>query len=616
MKRVHSMPFGARLLDGGATRFRLWAPSARRVDLVCTQSPARAAMAPVGQGWYQVDLADAGPGTLYRYRIDDRIEVPDPASRCNPHDVHGPSMVVDPAAFEWDDGGWRGLPWERCVVYELHVGAFTAAGTFRAAEDKLAYLAGLGVTAIELMPIAECPGARNWGYDGVLPFAPEARYGAPEELKRLVAAAHRHGLMVFVDVVYNHFGPEGNYLGAYAAEFFTERHHTPWGAAINFDGAGSRTVRDFFVHNALYWVEEYHADGLRFDAVHTIRDDSPTHVLEEIAQAVRAHIGGQRHVHLMLENDDNQARWLGARPGLPGRFDAQWNDDLHHCLHVALTGEQDGYYRDYAEPPHRLLGRALAEGFAYQGDASGYRQGRARGEASAHLPSTAFVSFLQNHDQVGNRALGERIGKLAAPEALKAALAVLLLAPQIPLLFMGEEWNAAEPFLFFCDFEPALASTVREGRRSEFARFTRYRDQTARLLIPDPTDPASFERSRLDWRAAEREPHRTWLQLYRQLLAIRHREIAPRLAGARGIEYAAGERGDLQVRWRLGDGSLLHLIVNLTDRSILSAAQPHGRLLYTTHPDFGAALTGSGLAPWTVAWSLDAAAVEGIADNG
>ena len=616
MKRSHVMPFGARLLDGDATRFRLWAPSAQRVDLVLAPSGARTAMAPGGQGWYQADLTGAGPGTLYRYRIDDAVEVPDPASRCNPQDVHGPSMVVDPAAFEWDDEQWRGLPWERCVIYELHVGTFTAAGTFRAAEDKLAHLAGVGVTAIELMPLAECPGAHNWGYDGVLPFAPEARYGAPEALKRLVAAAHRRGLMVFLDVVYNHFGPEGNYLAAYARDFFTERHPTPWGAAINFDGPGSRTVRDFFLHNALYWLEEYHLDGLRFDAVHSIRDDSPVHVLTEIAQAVRTHIGGQRHVHLMLENDDNQARWLGGCPGLPGRFDAQWNDDLHHCLHVAVTGERHGYYRDYAEAPDRLLGRALAEGFAYQGEASPHRDGRARGEPSAHLPSTAFVSFLQNHDQIGNRPLGERIGKLAAPEALKAALAVLLLAPQIPLLFMGEEWNAAEPFLFFCDFEPALAGTVREGRRSEFSRLAGYREQTARLLIPDPIDPATFERSRLDWRAAEREPHRAWLQLYRQLLAIRHREITPRLAGARGVDYTAGEHGDVQVRWRLGDGALLHLIANLADTPILIAAQPRGRLLYTTHPEFGAALTGSGLAPWTVAWSLDATDAQGSPQHG
>jgi malto-oligosyltrehalose trehalohydrolase len=616
MKRVHPMPFGAQLLDGGATRFRLWAPSAQRVELVRAQSGARVAMPPAGQGWYQVDLADAGPGTLYRYRIDDRIEVPDPASRCNPADVHGPSMVVDPAAFDWDDQDWRGLPWERSVIYELHVGTFTPEGSFRAIEEKLGHLAALGVTAIELMPIAECPGAHNWGYDCVLPFAPEARYGAPEDLKHLVAAAHRHGLMLFLDVVYNHFGPEGNYLGAYADQFFSARHRTPWGAAINFDAAGSRTVRDFFLHNALYWLEEYHVDGLRFDAVHSIRDDSPVHVLTEIAHAVRAPFGARRHNHLVLENEDNQAHWLGVRASLPGCFDAQWNDDLHHCLHVALTGEQDGYYRDYTERPRWLLGRALAEGFAYQGDASGYRHGRARGEPSAHLPPTAFVSFLQNHDQIGNRALGERIGRLAPPEALKAALAVLLLAPQIPLLFMGEEWNATEPFLFFCDFEPALAGSVRDGRRREFSRFARYRDQAARLLIPDPTELASFERSRLDWRAAEREPQRTWLLLYRRLLAIRRHEIAPRLAGAHGIAYSAGERGDLEVRWRLGDGSLLQLVSNLTDAPKSSAARRSGRLIYTTHPEFDAALTGSGLAPWAVAWSLDAAADQGNGKDG
>jgi malto-oligosyltrehalose trehalohydrolase len=322
---------------------------------------------------------------------------------------------VDPGAFDWQDEGWPGRPWEEAVVYELHVGTFSPEGTFAGVERRLDYLASLGVTAIELMPVGDFPGRWSWGYDGVLPFAPDASYGRPEDLKRLVQAAHARGLMVLLDVVYNHFGPEGNYLHVFARDaFFTERHHTPWGAAINFDGPGAALVRRFFVDNALYWIEEYHFDGLRLDAVHAICDDSATHVLEEIAANVRAGPGRERQVHLVLENDANQSRFL-ARDANAGRaVTAQWNDDLHHALHAILTGEADGYYADYAAAPQAHLGRCLAEGFAYQGDASPYRRGKARGERSAHLPPGAFVGFLQNHDQVGNRAFtsGQRLSRL------------------------------------------------------------------------------------------------------------------------------------------------------------------------------------------------------------
>ncbi len=566
MRRLHEMPFGCLPLAAGGVRFRLWAPSARRVDLRLEDAGGTLlAMERAQGGWWELEVAQAGAGSRYGYRIDGGVVVPDPASRANPDDVHRASCVIDPLAFDWDDDDWRGRPWEEAIVYELHVGSFTPQGGFAGVEDRLDHLCELGVTAIELMPIADFPGRRNWGYDGVLAFAPDASYGTPADLKRLVCSAHRRGLMVFLDVVYNHFGPEGNYLHAYAPQFFTERHHTPWGAAINFDGEGSRTVRDFFIHNALYWLEEFHLDGLRLDAVDAIVDDSQPHILAELASTVRSRVGRHRHVHLILENDANQIRYQGARPGAADRYDAQWNDDIHHALHVLLTGERDGYYGDYADAPLARLGRCLAEGFAYQGEPSTFRGGRPRGEVSRGLRPSAFVSFLQNHDQVGNRAFGERISRLAPAERIKAALAILLVAPQPPMLFMGEEWAAREPFPFFCDFEPELARKVADGRRGEFARFDRFRDATARLLIPDPSAVATFDSARLDWDARNGPEHAEWLALYRRLLALRSREIATRLSGARSGTCLAASDGLLAVRWELGDGSLLHLIANLQD---------------------------------------------------
>ncbi len=561
-------------------------------------------MARAGGGWWQLDCTQAAQGSRYRFQIDGGLLVPDPASRANPDDVHGASRVVDPLAFDWDDGNWRGRPWEEAVIYELHVGTFTPQGTFAGAQSKLDHLRELGVTAVELMPIAAFPGQRNWGYDGVLPFAPDASYGTPEDLKHLVQSAHSRGLMVFLDVVYNHFGPEGNYLHAYAPQFFTPRHHTPWGVAINFDGEDSRTVRDFFIHNALYWLEEYHIDGLRLDAVHAIADDSRPHILTELAQAVRARVGGSRHVHLVLENDANQTRYLGAQPGASDSCDAQWNDDIHHALHVLVTGERDGYYADYAAAPLAALGRCLAEGFAYQGEPSPYRNGQPRGEASRGVRPSAFVSFLQNHDQVGNRAFGERIGRLAPPERIKAAIAILLLAPQPPLLFMGEEWAAREPFPFFCDFEPDLARKVTEGRRGEFARLDRFREEPARLLIPDPSASTTFDSARLDWDARNAPEHAEWLALYRKLLALRARDIAPRLRGAAAGVCLASADGLLAVRWELGDGSRLHLTANLQDGARTRVELPAGRLLYSTSENLGNALTGSALPAWAVVWTL------------
>ncbi|CAA9489518.1 MAG: GH13_10 / GH13 / GH13_9 / GH13_36 / GH13_ 11 / GH13_37 / GH13_1 / GH13_8, partial [uncultured Rubrobacteraceae bacterium] len=495
MRHRHEMPFGANLLGDGRARFALWAPDAGSVDLVL-----RGETVPMSRGEDGLFEAEAGAahGDLYRYRIDGEGEVPDPASRYQPEDVHGPSMVVDPERFEWDDEGWTGRPWEETVLYELHVGTFSPEGTFAGAEARLDYLAELGVTAVQIMPLSDFPGGRNWGYDGVLPYAPDSSYGTPEELKSLVAAAHARGLQVFLDVVYNHFGPDGNYLHVYAKSFFTERHETPWGAGINYDGDGSPFVRGFFAHNALYWLEEYRFDGLRFDAVHAIKDDSDTHFLEELSGRVRTGPGRDRHVHLVLENEGNNASYLRPGDGGSPLYDAQWDDDYHNSLHVVLTGEDVSYYADYADAPVQRFGRCLAEGFTYQGETSP-NKGEVRGEPSGDLAPTAFVSFLQNHDQVGNRAFGDRIPALARPEAVAAAAAVYLVSPQVPMLFMGEEWDASTPFLFFCDFGEDLAPLVTEGRRAEFAKFPAFSDPETRDSIPDPGAEETFRSSALKW---------------------------------------------------------------------------------------------------------------------
>jgi maltooligosyltrehalose trehalohydrolase len=608
VKSRHTMPFGAELLDQGGTRFRLWAPGVKQLTLELGAGAAQssASMTALDQGWFEAVAPDAPAGTRYAYRAAD-ARFPDPASRCNPDDVHAASMVVDPYAFDWKDGGWRGRPWEEAVIYELHIGTFTPEGTFAAAIGCLDYLAGLGVTALEIMPVADFPGRRNWGYDGVLPFAPDAAYGTPEDLKRLVEQAHLRGLMVFLDVVYNHFGPEGNYLNAYAPQFFNARHHTPWGAAINFDAEGSRTVRDYFVHNALYWIEEYHFDGLRLDAVHAIADDSEPDIVTEIARALRQGPGRERHVHLILENDRNQSRYLERDAACrPLAASAQWNDDIHHAFHILTTGERDGYYEDYAARPLWYLGRTLAEGFAYQGEASPHRDGAVRGEASAHLPATAFVSFLQTHDQVGNRALGERLCAIADAQALRAATACLLLAPSPPLLFMGEEFAASTPFQFFCDFGPELAAAVTRGRRQEFARFERFSDPAAQASIPDPNDPGTHAASKLRWEEIERAPHSETLALYRELLALRRRVIVPRLSGMRsGGAFRIEEGAVLRVQWTLGEGSVLHLVANFAAGTSAAVTMPPGYVVYASASPGESRGSLRALPPWFVEYTLE-----------
>lgn len=602
VRRAHDIPFGAAPGHDGV-RFRLWAPDQARVLLEIVDRAEPIAMKPLADGWHELSTAEAAPGARYRFVLEDETRVPDPASRRQPEDVHGPSEVVEPRAYAWGDVAWRGRPWEEAVIYELHVGAFTPEGTFRALIERLDHLAQLGVTAVQLMPIADFSGARGWGYDGVFLYAPEASYGRPDDLKALVDAAHGKGLMVFLDVVYNHFGPDGNYLGTYAPDFFTSRHKTPWGDAINYDGARSRPVRDFMIHNALYWLEEFHFDGLRLDAVHAIIDDSPKHLLDELAARVRGTLGQERHVHLILENERNEARRLERKAdGDPRTYTAQWNDDVHHVLHVAATGEDAGYYGDYTGDAEKL-GRALAEGFAFQGETMAY-SGEPRGEPSGGLPPTAFVSFVQNHDQVGNRAFGDRLDAAAPAEAVRALAAVYLLLPQIPMLFMGEEWAAAEPFPFFCDFHDELGEAVREGRRGEFAKFPEFQDEESRARIPDPIAEATFRSAKLDWAARSREPHAGRLDLYRRLLETRRREIIPRLGRTlrrSGAWKTLGETA-VVVGWPLEDGGRLVL------RAALSTTGVEGAILGTGH-----AIWSEGevdrergrLGPWSVLWTIE-----------
>jgi maltooligosyltrehalose trehalohydrolase len=610
MKRRHRMPFGAAIDVNGEIMFSLWAPAAERVDVrLLPQSGGERSLPLERQesGWFALSAAAGRAGDRYMYVINGGVAVPDPASRFQPADVHGPSQIIDPEAFEWTDGDWRGRPWEEIVIYELHVGAFTPAGTYAAAREKLGYLADLGITAVELMPLGDTPGACNWGYDGVYLFAPDARYGSPEDLKGFIAEAHRRKLSVFIDVVYNHLGPEGNYLSLYAPSFFTDRHQTPWGAAINFDGPESPAVRSFFVHNALYWIEEFNFDGLRLDAVQAIKDTSNKHILVDIAEGV-ANAQGRTDTHLVLENDDNAA-WLLARDpsGRPRHYVAQWNDDLHHALHVLITGETHGYYLDYADDPGRHLGRALAEGFAYQGGPSRHRKGRLRGVSSRDLPAAAFVSFLQNHDQVGNRFRGDRIASIAPPPAVKAAAAIVLLSPAPPLIFMGEEWGSRQPFHFFCDFEPSIAEKVRAGRRAEFAEFFAAAHGNPATVPPGATTPEAFRESVLQWNDLETSPHVDWLRLYRRLLAIRRKHLVPRLRGARGREWRVlgAHRQAVRAHWRLGDGTTLALLANLDSRPAADVIDDMaGEVLFSTDDASSSGAEPVDLPPWAVVWRL------------
>jgi malto-oligosyltrehalose trehalohydrolase len=538
--------------------FRLWAPAQESVS-VAIEGGGLLPMRRSADGWFEA-VAPIPPGTKYHYRLADGLMVPDPASRGQGPDVHDAS-VVGADDFIWRNPDWRGRPWTETIIYEVHAGV---AGGFRGIRDDLPRLKSLGVTAIELMPVNDFPGRRNWGYDGVLPYAPDSTYGSPQELKELIDAAHGLGLMMFLDVVYNHFGPDGNYLASYAPQFFRDDLHTPWGPAIDFR---RREVRDFFICNVLMWLMEYRFDGLRFDAVHAIQEQD---WVEEMAAAVRSTVEPGRHVHLILEHHNNASHLRKA-------VDAQWNDDGHNVLHVLLTGEDGGYYADYATDPAAKLARVLAEGWVYQGERSDYLKAP-RGEPSADLPPYAHVLFLQNHDQIGNRAFGERLTTLAPAPALEAAIALQILCPQIPLLFMGEETACTAPFLFFTDHHNELADAVREGRRQEFAGFAAFADPEKREQIPDPNAGSTFAAcipASNSPGSAER------FALYQQLIGLRLREIAPRLPGTTSTGAKVIGPKAVIAGWRLGDGSRLTIATNLGPETVPFDV-PAGRLLFAS----------------------------------
>lgn len=560
-------------------RFRVWAPAHARVELVLEDAGAPPAppLERDGDGYWTGFVPALSDGARYRYRLDGDGPFPDPASRFQPEGVHGPSQVVDASRFAWSDNGWRGLALEDLVVYELHVGAFTSEGGFGGVAERLPELARLGVSAVELMPLADSPGRRNWGYDGVSLFAPARRYGSPDDLRRLVDRAHALGLALLVDVVYNHLGPDGACLGLFSPGYFDPARQTPWGAAVNLDGPGSEHARGFFIENALHWIHEYHLDGLRLDACHALADGSPRHFLAELQARVRESVA-DRAVLLIAEDNRNLVSLVRPEPAGGLGLDAVWADDLHHQLHVHLAGDRDGYYADFAGSSADIA-RTLRDGWFFQGQVSRHFGGP-RGTDPTPAEPARFVVCLQNHDQVGNRALGERLHRQVDAAAWRAASALLLLAPETPLLFMGQEWGATSPFLYFTDHSPELGRLVTDGRRREFAGFAAFSDAAARARIPDPQAEATFLESRLDWSERGREPHAGLLRLYQALLALRRELPAARRARGAFEVDAHGEHG-IVIDYRSLAAAPARLVVAVWLRGagglvLESAADPSG----------------------------------------
>jgi maltooligosyltrehalose trehalohydrolase len=512
--------------------FRVWAPDASFVSVV-REGHEDHPMEKSVEGYFSVTVPGCLSGDLYCYKIDSQGPFPDPASRFQPQGVHGPSQIIDPSAFYWSDKSWRGIDREDLVLYELHIGTFTLEGTFQSAAKKLTELRDMGITAVELMPVADFAGCRNWGYDGVSLFAPARCYGTPEDLRRLVDTAHQIGLAVLLDVVYNHFGPDGAYHSLFSRNYFSQTHRSPWGNGINFDGPNSAPVRDFFVENALRWIHEYHLDGLRLDATHAIVDDSPQHILASIASAVKTSLGkAYRSVHVIAEDVRNLARVVKPESERGWGLDAVWSDDFHHQVRRALAGDNDGYFQDF-DGTAQSISETAKKGWFYCGQYAAYF-GRERGSNPEGMDYSRFVFFIQNHDQIGNRAFGDRLHHTIDLAAYRAATVLLLVLPQIPLLFMGQEWAASSPFLYFTDHHHDLGRLVTEGRRREFERFSAFADQQMRESIPDPQSVSTFEKSRLIWGEREREPHASFLRLYKAVLALRKSESALRSSGRSG----------------------------------------------------------------------------------
>lgn len=555
------LPFGANVVHDGV-RFRVWAPASRSVDVVIYGPDAERVhpLAAEEDGWFSATVPGIAAGARYRYRLDEGDAFPDPASRSQPDGVHEPSAVVDPS-FPWTDDGWRGVSADDLVIYELHVGAATDAGTFDALIERLDDIAALGATAVEPMPVAEFPGAHNWGYDGVYLFAPESSYGGADAFRRFVDAAHARGLAVILDVVYNHLGPEGNYLHAITGgKYFTDRHHTPWGDAIDY---ARRPVREFAIQNALHWAHEYHLDGLRMDATHAILDDSEVHLLQELSARVRQSLPPDRHFVFIAEDERNERRVLLPPPEGCG-LDGVWADDFHHQLRRHTAGDHEAYFSDYTGSVDDIV-RTLRQGWFYEGQVSKNHE-KPRGTPAEGLPPRGFVHCIQNHDQVGNRAFGDRLTDSIGLDVYRAASALLLLSPYTPLLWMGQEWAATTPFQYFTDHPEELGKQVTEGRRKEFGRFTAFADPAVRERIPDPQAVSTFRKSHLRWDERETLPHAGVLTLYRELLHLRREHPALRRRDRDSFAVAAlGEHG-IALRRSAKDGGALLLVVSLQGR--------------------------------------------------
>jgi malto-oligosyltrehalose trehalohydrolase len=582
--------FGPMLLREGGIRFQIYAPAVDSVQLALEGEAQLPAMPSSGDGWFSLDTDRAGAGSRYRFRLPDGTEVPDPGSRYQPEDVHGPSEVIDPDAYAWQDAGWLGLPWHEAILYELHVGTFTAEGTFRSALSRLDHVAELGVTAIELMCLADFAGNRNWGYDGVLLYAPDSAYGRPDEVKAFIDAAHARGIMVILDVVYNHLGPEGNYLPHYFPQMLTERHTTPWGQAFNFDGEDSAAVRELVIQNAIYWVREFHVDGLRLDASHAMIDDSPRHVLDELRERVVAAAGG-RTVHLILENEQNISERLKRSPqGEALGYTAQWNHDITHLLAAVLSDICAG--EDTAET--EKLGKALAQGFVIAAQEEG------KADPCSQVPPTAFLAFIQTHDLVGNRIFGDRLAGLTSQEAVRAIAAIYLLLPQIPMLFMGEEWAASTPFPYFSDYHGELAEAVRKGRCEELSKLDPAPSAEELGRAPDPQAESTLRSAQLRWNEVAEGIHADWLAWYKRVLAVRRESVIPMLGGLAEScgRYEVIGPGALTAQWTLAGGAELRLAANLCKTGRGGFPAWEGRLLWMEGEQ-----AERWLGPWSVCWS-------------
>ncbi|MCK6984191.1 malto-oligosyltrehalose trehalohydrolase [Enterobacter cloacae] len=556
--RTFQKQWGAEFISGDVVRFRVWAEGQQQLTLRLAERDL--SMTAVGKGWFQIDVPGVTHGTEYQFVLQDGMAVPDPASRAQKGDVNGPSVVIDPGRYQPINPDWAGRPWEETVIYELHIGTFTPQGTFRAAIDKLPYLAELGITQLEVMPVSQFGGSRGWGYDGVLLYAPHSAYGTPEDFHAFIDAAHGLGLSVVLDIVLNHFGPEGNYLPLLSPAFFDAQRMTPWGNGIAYE---REPVRHYILDAPLFWLTEYRLDGLRFDAIDQIKDTASKHILQQIAETIREALP-DRHIHLTTE-DSRNVIFLHPRDekGATPLFTAEWNDDFHNAAHVFATGETHAYYQDFAFEPEKKFARALAEGFVYQGEVS-LQTGHSRGVECHTQPPTFFVDFIQNHDQTGNRAQGERLITLAGADKTRVLLAALLLSPHIPLLFMGEEYGETNPFLFFTDFHGDLAKAVREGRAKEFTGHSGHDGD-----VPDPNDEQTFARSKLDWHNVTTAQGKSWLRFTRSLLVLRHRYLVPLLRPGGTVEgkIVKTAPGMVAVSWSFPTGTL-SLALNIGNKPV------------------------------------------------